>query len=107
MRSRYRSIVEALIVEIDGEKTNNQSAIESTGLAICRKIEQMPSLLKMGIISLTFFFDLSGLFFHKKSVSKRIKQINRWRNSPIGAFREFVLFYEKLTLFVYFSGHDK
>jgi hypothetical protein len=100
------SIVKCLIIEMDHAFSCH--VVDATVQATSRKIDRMPTVLKIGLSILAFVFNLHGIirtgrFFHAQTISQKINQIKQWRNSPIGAFREFIIFHEKLTFFVYFS----
>ena len=107
-----KSIVESLVTEIDGKSTyRKELLIDHTVLATCNKIDQMPYLLKFAMTILVFVFNLHGFvrrgkFFHAQTATQRIHQISKWRESPIRVCREFIVFHEKLTFFVYFSQRD-
>ena len=99
-----KSIIESLISDIGGDRL----IIENTVKATCHKIDQMPSLLKGAMAILRFLFALhalarQGKFFHAQTIDQRLRQIELWRECPLHACREFILFHEKLTFFIYFS----
>lgn len=99
-----KSIIASLITDSSGDR----SIIANTVNETCRKIEQMPSLLKGAMAILQSLFALhalarQGKFFHLQMMDQRLRQIELWRKSPIHVFKEFILFHEKLTFFIYFS----
>lgn len=70
--------------------------------------QRMPDFLRIAIFLITFFFDFTGIvygrvFFHQQNSSIRQKQIEIWRNSPLGFCQDFVKFYESLTIFAYYN----
>lgn len=72
--------------------------------AIQCKLMMMPEYFALGIIVMTYFFDMATLIragkrFHHAKPSTQIKQVNRWRQSRVGPFGDLMRFYETLTLF--------
>ncbi len=64
----------------------------------------MPDFLRLPIRTLTFVFDWLALLtygrrFHRLPEERRILRLAQWRMSPFGPLRDFVKFYETLTLF--------
>ena len=53
---------------------------------------------------MTLGFDAWGIIragrpFHQQPHASRLKQVEAWRSSPIGLFRDFIRFYESLVVF--------
>ncbi|WP_211176370.1 hypothetical protein [Brasilonema sp. UFV-L1] len=70
---------------------------------------RMPDFLRFPIICLTLIFDLAGIIqagslFHSQSPIQRWRQIESWKNSPIGPLRDLIRFYESLVIFDWFSS---
>ena len=68
----------------------------------------MPKYMVFAVVILTFMFDLYGILrinkrFQRQGLKEQLDQIRQWKNSRIGVFRDFIGFYEKMTMFVYFS----
>lgn len=112
-RPTIESIIESLIAEMDQEVTcRNDLVIARTVEATSNKINNMSPLLKGPLSILLFLFGIhalvrKGRFFHLQTIQEKIYQMNIWRKSPIRVFREFVIFYEKLSFFVYFSQGER
>ena len=84
------------------------SLLESTSAVLLKKIQAMPVWLKFPIVILTFLFNMIGIFstgclFEAQSFSRQVKTVGAWQGSPIKLCREFIKFYEKLALFIYYS----
>jgi choline dehydrogenase-like flavoprotein len=62
----------------------------------------MPDFLRWPIIILTLAFDCAGFLyylglFHRQNLPRRIAQMQLWRESPIGPFRDLMRFYDSLA----------
>ncbi len=73
-----------------------------------RKIMGMPSLLRWAMSGLIVVFNVYGYFvagrlFTRQNPLQRRRQVERWRHSVLGLCRRFIIFFEKMTLFIYFS----
>ena len=84
------------------------SCLESTTGLLIGKIQAMPIWLKYPILILTFLFNILGILsaghlFQAQPFDQQIKTVEAWKNSRIKLCREFVKFYDKLALFIYFS----
>jgi hypothetical protein len=64
--------------------------VDMTTKALVEKINKMPVVLKTAMTVLTYVFGLVGNF-------------NQWKKSPIGVLGSFTDFYEKMSVFIYFS----
>jgi hypothetical protein len=70
----------------------------------------MPDFLRFPIACLTLIFDLVGIAyggspFHRLPHSVRWRQIESWKNSPIGFCRDLIRFYESLVVFDGYFRH--
>jgi hypothetical protein len=68
----------------------------------------MPQYLAFPMLVLAILFDwysvfLGGKRFHNQSIIKQNNQYLQWKNSKFSACRDFILFFERLSLFIYFS----
>ena len=68
----------------------------------------MPKYIVFAIVILTFMFDLYGILkinkrFQRQDLKEQLDQIRQWKNSRIVVFQDFIGFYEKMTMFIYFS----
>lgn len=92
--------------EIDPASQNQTSKI------LFDKILLMPQFLALPMIILTLLFDLCGILsagkrFCNQSTNKRNKQYHQWRNSKLTICRDFIVFFDRLSLFIYFSNTIK
>ena len=83
-------------------------SLQQTAASMVQRIELMPKYLSWSLLTLTVMFDLYGLLlvqkrFRHQRHSQRERQINLWKNSPLGPCRDFIRFYEKMIIFVYYS----
>jgi hypothetical protein len=70
---------------------------------------RMPDFLRFPIVFLTLVFDLAGILqggslFHNQPPTQRWRQIESWKNSPIGPCRDLIRFYESLVIFDWYSS---
>ena len=64
---------------------------------------RMPDYLGFAFRIATWLFDLAGLVhggrvFHRAEPAARWRQVEAWREGPISVTRDFVRFYESLTV---------
>ena len=106
------SLVYAIIIVALGDMNRREKlGIFKTILILQKKISSMSKFMKMGIVALTVLFDWYGILknnkrFHKQSLKEQHKQIRQWKNSPINLFRNFMGFYHKMALFIYYSSSN-
>jgi hypothetical protein len=72
------------------------------------RIRLMPRFLEYPMMGATVAFDLYGILvggrlFHQLDPEQRRRQIQQWRDAPISFFQNFLDFYEKMGVFVYFT----
>lgn len=109
MQKTVSGLVKVIVVKaLGGEAFVKISCIESTSLLLLKKIQAMPFWLKFTLLMLTFLFNILGILstghlFQNQSFSNQAKTIGLWQDSPVKVCREFIKFYEKLALFIYFS----
>lgn len=102
-------LVQVVVLKaLGGKATNKMPNLESTSLLLLKKIHAMPVWLKLPILILTFLFNIFGILstgrlFYAQSFGQQIKTVDAWQNSPIKLCREFIKFYEKMALFIYYS----
>ena len=87
---------------------NDIPSLQQTNACMVQRIELMPQYLAWSLLTLTVMFDCYGLLFVQKrfrhqSFSQRERHISQWKNSPLGLCRDFIRFYEKMIIFVYYS----
>ena len=68
----------------------------------------MPFILKKAMLIFICIFNGYGLFcagklFVQQSPIQQNRQVEQWKNSPLGLCREFIAFFEKMTVFIYYS----
>ena len=109
MQKTVLNLAKVVVVNaLGGEPFVKASCLESTSSLILRKVQAMPVWLKWPVFILTFLFDISGILstgrlFQAQSFSQQVRTVGLWQDSRIKVFRDFIKFYEKLTLFIYFS----
>lgn len=67
-----------------------------------------PDWLRWAMLAVTLFFTCAalvtaGAFFTSLSARRRQRALGLWRTSPVGPMRDFVLFYESLSVFAYWA----
>ena len=70
--------------------------------------KQMTSYLRLPMTIATLVFTMislltKGTFFHRLSPENRMQQIKSWKTSSLGFFRDFIRFYESLSILALFS----
>ncbi len=112
-KSTIVPIISQLVEIILSNALGDQYAIDlasqnQTSEILFNKILLMPQYLALPMIILALIFDGYGIIFtgkrfYSQSASQRSKQYHQWKNSKLGIFRDFILFFDRLSLFVYFS----
>lgn len=82
--------------------------VTHTAEVLYRKIKAMPLLLRIAMMMAVHVFNFSGIFvsacfFEHQDLITRQKQIKIWQDSKIGVCNDVVAFFNKMTLFIYFS----
>ena len=106
----FRHTVQALTESILQERVGSD-AKEFAGLVSRLIVEQhsrMPDYLRRALSVLTLIFGAwpllsSGQPFHRLSAARKELQISAWKHSTLGVKRDFIRFYESLTLFAWSS----
>lgn len=75
---------------------------------VLKQVENIPTHVQMPLILATYLFGLSsilffGLPFTHLNQGQRLAWITRWKGAALSPFRDFVRFYEGLSLFVLYS----
>jgi hypothetical protein len=102
-------LTEIVLSEALGDPNEIDSASHNQTVEILfDKILLMPQFLGFPMLVLILLFDWYGILsggkrFHSQSDSKRSNQYHQWKNSTLGTCRDFILFFDRLSLFVYFS----
>jgi len=82
--------------------------VDETSAALLKKLTHMPAYLGIAMLGTTVAFDQSarvrgGRKFRALDHEARMAWLNVWRGAPVGVFRDFVAFYEKMGVFVYYT----
>lgn len=84
-----------------------EALIEETGRQLQVILDIMPFFLSLPLLILTLVFELCGLRagarFSRLAPPKRRRLVRQWRESRIKVLQDFIQFYEKMTVFIYFS----
>ena len=105
------SIVYSVIDTFHGNnELSNSAHLNRTVMILYNKLYRMPGFLSISMRILTLVFDwygfvTTGTRFHKQSPAKRKYQLSLWENSTFATFRDFVRFYQTLSVFIYCSEH--
>ena len=59
-------------------------------------------------MAFTLFFDMAGVSHgghrtHHLDPAQRRALLDQWKTAPLGPLRDFVAFYEKMGVFIYYS----
>ena len=71
-----------------------------------------PDYMRLPLRLITLIFDAwplptCGRLFHRLPPENRIRQIERWRASRIGAMRDFIRYYEGLAVFGWYAFYHE
>ena len=83
--------------------------VDETRDMLIYKLEHMPEFFGLGMFGVTLAFDAYGAAkgwgvpFRKQPLAERRARLEEWKASPVGLFRSFTQFYEKMGSFVYHS----
>lgn len=113
MLATTQSTVEGLTEAIVSQEASGPSAdglphLPAAKAAMVAKVQQMPVHLQLGMTGLTIGFSAyvrarTRKSLHELPLPRRLSLLNEWRNAPIGPCRQFVQFYEKMGIFLYYS----
>jgi hypothetical protein len=105
----FRSTVSALAYSILRERCWSPDLAEDHphNRVVAFVLEQhgrMAAYLRWPMVALTLGFDAWGVLragrpFHRQGHASRLAQVEAWRSSRIGPFRDLVRFYETLVIF--------
>jgi len=107
VKARLRPVVRALLSDLVAEEFGPEFLDEATE-RLLRRIRCMPPHLGTGMAMLTLMWDYSsvaevGHRAHQLAPSLRRERFSAWKTGPIGPFRDWTQFYEKMGVFVFFS----
>ena len=82
--------------------------VDETAAELLKKLTGMPAYLSLAMLGTTVAFDQSarvrgGRRFRSLDHAERMAWLDLWRAAPVGVFRDFVAFYEKMGVFVYYT----
>jgi hypothetical protein len=101
------ALVETLTLPVDGAVP--ASVVREATWFVCRQHEHMPDYLRWPFLLLTLLFDLWPLLrgrarrFQYLKPADRQHQVTAWRCSRLGFRRDFIRFYEGLSVFAVHS----
>lgn len=104
-----RGMAEAILSEELGSDDPGQMRfLDEVTDGLLLKLSHMPQYLGIGMILLSTAFDLGGTAlggrpFHLQPMDRRRRQIALWKKIPVGLLAQYTTFYEKMTLFTYYS----
>ena len=103
------AIVAAVVTaEIGGPAYVDAEALARAQALMGRRLLAMPPHMSAGMLALTTLFEQGGWAtggapFSALSADRQATVLGAWRHSPIPFCRDFVDFYEKMGVFVYWS----
>ncbi|MEQ9379368.1 MAG: hypothetical protein RJP95_00780 [Pirellulales bacterium] len=105
------ALCQTLIAERAAEEDQQELLDQQVAEFVTGQVAHMPGFLRLPMVVLTFAFDYWGVLrrgrrFSRQSFENRHRQIASWRGSRVGPCRDFVEFYESLTVFGWYSEID-
>lgn len=103
-----RAVVEAVLSEQLGiDEVSGLPFVDETAAGLERRIAQLPAFLGLGIRGMTLAFDRSALLteggrFRGLPLDARRRHLARWKDAPLNLPRNLPMFFEKMTVFVYY-----
>ena len=109
----YHDVVSALAYSVAARQADSdwyalQPPFNDLTAFILRQRARMPDYLRGPMLAATLGFDLSGLVrsghrFHTQPPAFRSRQVDSWKNSPVGFARDLVRYYESLATLALYS----
>ena len=105
-------LLEAVLsLELGPEGAVDASLLAHTRATMLRKLAQMPRFMGLGIAALTVAFDADGVRFggrrfRDNALDARKAQAQAWRDSALPMLPDFMDFYGKMGVFVYWSHSE-
>lgn len=102
-------VVEAVVAEALGSSgAPDPAVVDATTASMKERLGLMPRFLGTPMAGATVAFDLlgwatAGRPFRRQTAEQRRRHVALWRSAPIGFFRDYLDFWEKMGVFVYFS----
>lgn len=104
-----RGVLEAVVADaVGGPEKVDPQILKTTTDRMMERLGLMPTFLGVPMAGATVVFDAMGILyagrpFRSQPTPSRHKQMESWRNAPIGFLRNYLDFWEKMGVFVYFS----
>ncbi len=103
-----RAIAETILSESLKSKDSDSDRLAEIAQSLIFRMEKMPRPMAWPLSILIVLFDWHGWMstgkrFQNQSLAQRVKQFYQWKRSPLGIPRDFVQFFEKMTLFIHYS----
>lgn len=105
-----RAIVEAVLAQqLGGADPALIEGLDTTARQVAAKVEGMSRFMATAMLSATLVFDATAgpTPFRAQSIPDRQAALARWRQAPVGVLRDFVMFWEKMTVFVYYCQREE
>ena len=105
------SLVAAIIEDQCQKDCDKEQAFEKIAADfVVSQYRRMPDYLRFPMFFATIFFNFWALitrfhFFYNLPTEKQIGLIQAWRQSRLGPFRDFVKFYQSLTLLSWYDSY--
>lgn len=101
----YQKIIVAISESLQAQHVDGGMPAEAIAAEIVARQACIPDYLRLPMRVATLVFDWFGILsggrrFQSKPLASRTAQLNSWKNSSIGACRNFVRFYESLFLLI-------
>jgi len=100
-------VAETIIAEeVGSDDPASLPLVEETTDVLTRRLLGMPRFLAGGMAAMTLGFDrlgVEGTPFHRLDLHARRAALARVRGVPIGIVHNFVSFYDKLGVFIFWS----
>lgn len=103
---RFQTIVTAICTAVlqQYDPTPDPQVVAAVVQFVLAQHRRMPDFLQLPIVVLTLGFNVwsvvkGGTSFERLSPVRQQQLLAQWRNSPLGACRDLVRFYESLALF--------
>lgn len=100
-----------MLAELGGPEAVRRDVLAQTTATMAGKLRQMPRFMGLGIAALTLAFDADGVRFgggrfRDNPAEARLAQARAWRDSALPFLPDFMDFYGKMGVFVYWSHHE-
>jgi len=100
-----------LCAELGSADAIDPALLRQTTATMAGKLNQMPRYMGLAIAGLTVAFDADGVRFgggrfRDNAPDARLAQARAWRDSRVPFLPDFMDFYVKMGVFVYWSHHE-